>query len=181
MTLRKLIQEDLEMVLAWRNAPEVRRNMCTSHIISWEEHLGWFKKISSDPSIQYHIFEELQKPLGVVYFTHYNPIHANAFWGFYAGDGAPKGTGLKMEYDALEFAFSTLGLHKLNCEVIAFNQPVINMHKKVGFVEEGCFRDYYFDGNEFQDVIRLGILHSEWQNVREKLAQRIASKKVKKL
>lgn len=44
-----------------------------------------------------------------------------------------------MEYLALEYAFKDMGLHKLFCEVLAFNAPVIKLHQKFGFkIEEYC-------------------------------------------
>lgn len=173
MTLHKLSENDLSQILEWRNAPEVRRNMYSNHIITWEEHLAWFLAIQHDPTKLWYLYIQNEVPLGVVYFTSYSAKYRNAFWGFYASNHAPRGTGLNMEFDALEHAFFQLQLHKLNCEVIEFNKKVINMHKKCGFIEEGVFRDFYHDGERYHNVIRLGILDSEWIKCRGNLAERI--------
>ncbi len=79
-----------------------------------------------------------------------------------------------MEYDAINYAFETLKLHKLNCEVIAYNKAVINLHKKTGFVEEGLFRDFHFYKAKYFDVIRLGMLDSEWLQAKIYLEKRMA-------
>ncbi|MDT8384239.1 MAG: UDP-4-amino-4,6-dideoxy-N-acetyl-beta-L-altrosamine N-acetyltransferase [Gammaproteobacteria bacterium] len=172
--LEALREEDLLLVLSWRNAPEVRGNMYSAHEISVVEHMNWYQETKNDPSRLDFIYSDEGRKCGVVYFTQLSIEKRTAFWGFYAASDAPKGTGLKMEYAALEHAFSVLGLHKLNCEVIAFNRGVINMHKKTGFVEEGLFRDFHFDGATYHDVIRFGMLASEWEQCRPALLQRIA-------
>lgn len=172
--LEPLREDDLLLVLGWRNTPEVRGNMYSSHEISIAEHMNWYQEAKNDPSRLYFTYSDEGHKLGVVYFTQLSAVKRMAFWGFYAAPDAPKGTGLKMEYAALEHAFSLLGLHKLNCEVIAFNRQVINMHKKTGFVEEGQFRDFHFDGATYHDVIRLGMLASEWEQCRPALVQRVA-------
>lgn len=171
--LKPLKEDDLGLVLEWRNAPEVRRNMYSTHEISAEEHRGWYASMINDPSRLYFVYMEGSENNGVVYFTNLSTEKKSAFWGFYAGQAAAKGTGLKMEYDALEYAFEVLKLHKLNCEVISFNKSVINGHKKAGFSEEGHFRDYHHDGEKYYDVVRLGMLSSEWQASKENLANRI--------
>ena len=43
------------------------------------------------------------------------------------------------------------------------------MHKKVGFTEEGCFREQFFDGKKRVNVIRMGMLAGEWLSKRDAL------------
>ena len=42
--LRLLVEDDLEMTLAWRNRDEVRRWFKQSDVISLESHRAWFTK-----------------------------------------------------------------------------------------------------------------------------------------
>ena len=44
LQIRSMAEEDLTMVLAWSNHPEVRRFMFTQHEISLEEHTQWFMR-----------------------------------------------------------------------------------------------------------------------------------------
>jgi RimJ/RimL family protein N-acetyltransferase len=67
-----------------------------------------------------------------------------------------------MELLALNYAFDQLKLHKLCCEVLAFNTPVIKLHEKFGFKVEGTLREQYKRGDNFVDIYRLGILAAEW-------------------
>ena len=83
-----------------------------------------------------------------------------------------------MSLDALDHAFNKLRIQKLNAEILASNQRSLDMHKKVGFIEEGRFRDQYYNGNERIDVIRFGMLASDWLQSSRELKSRIAKLKV---
>lgn len=173
--LRVLEKADLELMLPWRNASAVRQAMFSQHEISLEEHRAWFQRMQADSSMRWFLYQDAtQSPLGVVYFTGLNRSPENAFWGFYAKPEVTPGTGLRLSLDALHEAFDELGLHKLNAEVLSSNQRSLDMQKKVGFQEEGRFREQFFNGNAHIDVIRLGMLASEWPNSRKALQARIA-------
>lgn len=175
MPLRPLTEQDLDMVLAWRNAPEVRRNMYTNHEITAAEHQAWFARLKDDATARWFIHEHATgQPDGVVYFTQLQSSNRSAFWGFYVSPDALPGTGTRLGLDALENAFTVLGLHKLNAEAIAGNEASLRFQKKLGFIEEGLFRDFHFDGEAYVDVVRLGILTTEWAFKREEILKRIA-------
>jgi UDP-4-amino-4,6-dideoxy-N-acetyl-beta-L-altrosamine N-acetyltransferase len=175
MPLVCLKESDLELILLWRNAPLVRQAMYTHHIISQDEHYAWFDRIKTDPSIRYYLWLDTNgNPQGVVNFTNLDLMHRTAFWGFYACPLSSPGVGMQMELDALEKAFTEFKLLKLNCEVLESNRSVINMHKKIGFIEEGCFRQQHYDGVSRINIIRLGMLGEEWPECRKKLLARVS-------
>lgn len=180
MSLRKISEDDLLSILDWRNSPEVRQHMYSTHIITEAEHQSWYKRMKLDPQSIWYIHEdEHGKPDGVVYFTDYSKDNQNSFWGFYADPAAPKGTGSQLGIEALDEAFKVLNLHKLNAEVLASNLPSLGLHKKLGFSKEGVFRDFHYDGTQYIDVIRLGILSSEWANIRTTFKKALSVRKVK--
>lgn len=171
--LRAIDSSELELILSWRNAPNVRQNMYTRHEISLSEHLAWWGRTRDRSDQRYFMCEVQGTPLGVVAFTQIDIGNENSSWAFYASPEAPKGTGSKMEYLALEYAFKDMGLHKLFCEVLAFNAPVIKLHQKFGFKIEGVLREQHSVDNSFVDVYRLGILAPEWDSQRESIRQKI--------
>ncbi|MGB0466070.1 MAG: UDP-4-amino-4,6-dideoxy-N-acetyl-beta-L-altrosamine N-acetyltransferase [Pontibacterium sp.] len=161
-TLRTIQPNELELMRSWRNAPNVRVNMYTRHEISQQEHLRWWESIAARPDQQYFMYEINGLPLGIIGFTGINTDSKNSAWAFYASPEAPPGTGSRMEFLALEYAFYTLNLHKLYCEVLAFNTPVIKLHQKFGFKVEGIFREHHNIDSTYADVYRLGLLATEW-------------------
>jgi RimJ/RimL family protein N-acetyltransferase len=112
-------------------------------------------------------------PIGIAAFTGIDMQSQNSAWAFYASPSAPKGTGSKMEYLMLEHAFSEYRLHKLYCEVLAFNTPVIKLHQKFGFGVEGVFRQQHKLNDDFVDIYRLGILATEWQEHRQAMLAKL--------
>ena len=172
--LRPIKDSELELMLSWRNAPVVRENMYTSHEISLTEHMAWWARIRESESQQYFMYEFQGKPLGIVGFTDIDRSNRNSSWAFYASPEAPKGNGSRMEILALYYAFNKLMLHKLCCEVLAFNTPVVKMHEKFGFKVEGVLRDQYHRDGQYIDVYRLGLLSTEWSEVRDGMTSKLS-------
>jgi UDP-4-amino-4,6-dideoxy-N-acetyl-beta-L-altrosamine N-acetyltransferase len=173
--LRHIADDELELMREWRNAPEVRVNMYTQHEIGREEHLTWWEKTKACADQKYFMFEMAGTPTGIAAFTGIDIKSQNAAWAFYASPMAPRGTGSKMEFLMLEYAFCTLQLHKLFCEVLAFNTPVINLHQKFGFKVEGVFREQHRVNGNFIDTYRLGILANEWREQRQAMHEKLMS------
>ncbi|MBK1636518.1 UDP-4-amino-4,6-dideoxy-N-acetyl-beta-L-altrosamine N-acetyltransferase [Rhodovulum adriaticum] len=171
--LRVLEDTDLELIRSWRNAPEVASKMYTRHYISESEHKLWWQNVRERDDQSYFLYEKANIPLGVVSLSQIDTINKNCFWAFYASPCAPPGTGSKMEFLALEHVFGFLGMNKLSCEVLAFNEPVIKLHKKFGFREEGRFREHHRIDDKHVDIIRLGMLAREWSGAREEMKDRI--------
>lgn len=172
--LRPIQDEELELMLAWRNEPSVRQNMYTTHEITFEEHIAWWDRIKRSARDEYFMYEFAGSPMGIVGFNDINQHNRNSFWAFYASPNAATGSGTRMEVLALDYAFRVMNLHKLCCEVLAFNKPVIKLHQKFGFKVEGILRDQYRRDGNFIDIYRLGMLNSEWEESRDSMLSKIA-------
>lgn len=165
--LRTIQDCELELMRSWRNAPTVRANMYTRHEISATEHLAWWERTSKRQDQQYFMYENGNTPLGIVAFTSIDLTNSNSSWAFYAAPDAARGTGARMEFLALDYAFNTLSLHKLHCEVLAFNTAVVRLHQKFGFLIEGTLRQHHKMDNGYVDIIQMGLLAEEWASKRE--------------
>lgn len=175
-TLRPLIDLDLEMVLNWRNAPIVRQNMYTQHEISLAEHRAWWKKTRKLRSELYFVFADNFGAQGVVSFNGMNLVEKSSYWAFYASTDAPKGTGSRMEFLALEFFFGCLGMRKLSCEVLSTNEGVLKLHRKFGFEEEGMFREQVSACGEFTDVCKFALFKESWHARRDRIQKEIVER-----
>lgn len=160
--LREMCDADLEMVLAWRNHPEVRRYMYTQHEIGLDEHRRWFEHCASNPLKHLLVFEHAGAASGFVSFTQMSDGKI-ADWGFYIRPDAPRGCGRLLGQVALQHAFSALGLHKVCGQALAYNERSIGFHRRLGFEQEGILRDQYFDGERYHSVVCFGLLEPEWQ------------------
>ncbi|UYO93978.1 UDP-4-amino-4,6-dideoxy-N-acetyl-beta-L-altrosamine N-acetyltransferase [Pollutimonas sp. M17] len=152
---------DLEMVLAWRNHPKVRRYMYTQHEISLDEHCRWFEQASLDPHRHLLLYEDGPTPLGFVNIYQSAP-GGIADWGFYTAPDAPDGTGRMLGNVTLRYAFSHVSLHKLCGQALALNERSVQFHRSLGFTQEGTLRQQHFDGQHYHDVLCFGLLAQEW-------------------
>jgi UDP-4-amino-4,6-dideoxy-N-acetyl-beta-L-altrosamine N-acetyltransferase len=177
--LRDIAEDELGLMRSWRNHPAIRANMYTQHEIGVPEHLTWWEKMKSRADQKYFMFELDGSPSGIAAFSGIDTKNGNSAWSFYASPTAPRGCGSKMEYLMLEYAFGVLGLHKLYCEVLAYNIPVINLHKNFSFQVEGVFRAHFRSENGWVDICRLGILSSEWQAHRQQMLEKITHRESK--
>lgn len=169
--LRPMSADDLDMVREWRNSDRVRPYMYTTHQITEQEHQTWWSGVSDDDTVRYYIAEVDDRPFGVVNIVDIDHVHGTASWGFYIGaDDAPRGGGSVMEFLALEMAFGQLGVRKLVCEVLAYNERPLRLHEKFGFQREGLRRAHKFHHDHYEDVVELALFASEWPDAAERLA-----------
>lgn len=153
-----------DALLHIRNEANVRSKMYSDHLISREEHRRWLDGLRHTNSRKFYLVETDDGPVGGVGLSNIDRKHGRADWAFYlTGSATGKGLGATLEFTFVNQAFEIEHLHKLNCEVIAFNEPVIRLHKKFGFVEEGRRRDHVRRDGAFYDTVLLGITKEEWQ------------------
>lgn len=182
-SLRQMQDSDLALVLQWRNRDEVRHNMYTNAIISMEEHIRWWHRESVNTATHLLIADVDGKAAGVVNFTHYTGEGGIASWAFYSGDTQVRGIGSLMEVAALEYAFEVLKVRRLECEVLAFNYPVVRFHRKFGFKIEGIKQQAYQRDGELYDIYSLAMLADNWrfnQNVAKAETVKKIPKKITK-
>ena len=164
MSLRAVRDTDLPMLRQWRNAEPVRKAMYTQHVISQEEHEAWWAAQKTRTDRIHLIYEDNGIPVGYVGFSEIDTEQNRAEWAFYASMDAPKGVGRKMEKAALAYAFTTLNLYKLCCEVLEFNERVVRLHKSFGFHQDGLLREHMLINGTRHNVVLLSILKTEWES-----------------
>ncbi len=163
---------DKGKLLAWRNSPDVSRNMNSSHRITEEEHDRWFSNALTDPSRWSRIVCVRGEAVGFATIYGVDMNHRRATWGFYVGEKAWRGQGVgaMVKFRLIEHAFEAMGLHKLCCEILSFNKEGVEMHKRFGFREEGYFREHILKDGQFHDLHCLALLRPEWRAMRAQVA-----------
>lgn len=161
-SIRPMRSSDLELVLTWRNHPNISKWMYTTRSISLNEHRGWYEKARNNPAIYPMIYERKGKAEGFVSVsrTRFSEV---ADWGFYLAPCAPKGSGQSLGIIALNYVFNTLAFRKICGQVLAINESSITFHKDLGFTEEGRLRKQHFDGTQYHDVVCFGLLVDDYK------------------
>lgn len=162
-----LSAEELAMVLKWRNHNEIRKWMYSENIISTKEHEAYIKKLEDDNRNFAWVVKKENTLLGVITFLRVDWNNKNTYFGIYSNPYSKKvGIGRLLDDCSLFLAFEISKLHTMHLEVLESNKRVINLHKKMGFKEEGKLKDFVFKNETWQDVIVMGIKSEDYHNFR---------------
>ena len=154
-----------------RNEDSVRKAMFTDHVISADEHRSWIAALKKDSSRRiWALVNADDRVIGQVGLSRIDPRQGTADWAFYLASSERGGLGFAVEFALLDLAFGPLGIEKLNCEVVEGNAPVLKLHSRFGFREEGMRRSQIRKGNRRVGVHLLGMMREEWQVMRESIA-----------
>lgn len=158
------VQEQVRLI---RNSLPVRVNMYSDHEISQDEHANWLRSLEGNDRERPMVVLLGRDVVGYVALRNIQNAHKVADWAFYIDEESQgRGLGSAIEFRLLELAFGEMRLEKLNCEVLATNEAVINLHKKFGFQLEGIRRSNVSKSGKRVDVHLLGIVAGEWQSAR---------------
>lgn len=167
--LRPITADDTELAVRWRNQPSVVANFLYRKPITPKDHENWLaNKVFKGLVHQFIVCRnEDDKPLGSAYLQNFDEESRRAEWGIYLGEEQTygKGVGTEAGHLILDYAFNTLGLHKVVSRVLARNTASARMSEKVGSIQEAYLRDEYFLDGQYEDLILFGIF-----NPREQIA-----------
>ncbi|MEV4711167.1 GNAT family N-acetyltransferase [Micromonospora sp. NPDC049374] len=152
--LRDATEDDVNLMLSWRNQEINRQVSKTSHVITAEEHRRWWSAVRQDPARRVLTYLREGVPSGAVtYFDLRLSGPRTGGWGFYldaeglAERGETLPAWLEVMREAVDHAFDVLALDRLDGEVLAHNTVVRQMNRRLRFVE-GPGRQETHDGRE---------------------------------
>jgi UDP-4-amino-4,6-dideoxy-N-acetyl-beta-L-altrosamine N-acetyltransferase len=166
-SVRVLLEDDLDLILEWRNDPRVREHMFNQGVIEASAHRRWFDEVQKNSLAHIFVYEIHGKPCGFFRLDEHSDGQRSGVWGFYTAPDAPRGTGRQLGTAAIEHAFGPLDWHRLAGWTLASNERSIRMHVALGFRQEGLMREYHRIGDTFVDVCCFGLLRSEWPITKE--------------
>lgn len=173
--LRPLVMDDAPFLNKWVNDPENRRYMTTSIPISEITEKGWIEKQSahsmSPASITFVIETKKGKPIGTMGLNAISWVHRHATTGSMIGDKAYRGKGYAKDAKMvlLQYAFDTLGLHKIISHAFAVNLASTEYNKRCGYVQEAVLKDEFFREGRYHDVAVLACFRPTWAQAAKKL------------
>jgi len=141
--LRPAHDSDRDLVLAWRNHPEVRAVSLTQHEIGADEHSRWWSAVQQDPEREVLVYDRRGVPAGVVTFFDIDRAAGSAWWGYYLDNAGLSARGelmpawIDIQRKAIRYAFEELSVRTLEGEVLAANDAVRRLNRRHGFTEVG--------------------------------------------
>lgn len=168
VTLRTIEEEDLQFLRETLNEPEVRRYLGQQTPTNMHQEREWFEERgSSDESVNLLVCvgEDGTDPAGTVGFGPADAADGSAELGlFLAPDYWGQGYGTEAARLATTYAFAERRLHRMVARAVAENAASCRIWEKLGFREEGRFREAAFHGGEYRDVVYYAVLADEWDH-----------------
>jgi ribosomal-protein-alanine N-acetyltransferase len=170
--LRELRASDAPSLFALLTTEEVARFISPppTTVEGFEKFIAW--TIRQRAAGTYACFAVTLKgydtAIGIFQMRETEPGFGTAEWGF--AIGSPFwGTGVFQEGAdlVLEFAFETLGVHRLEARSAVRNGRGNGALRKVGAVQEGLLRKSFLRNGEYLDQVLYGIVEDDWRSSRE--------------
>ncbi len=113
-----------------------------------------------------HAVED-DKPIGSISLDSFDWIAGNSWVGIGIGepDYRSKGYGTDAMQVIVRYAFRVLNQHRVSLGVFEYNTRAIRSYEKAGFIEEGRLRQWVNRFGRRWDVIYMGILRKEWEQL----------------
>ena len=176
VTLRELRASDAPSLFALLTTEEVTRFISPppTTVEGFEKFIAWTHRQRTAGT--YACFavtvQGYDTAIGIFQVRETEPGFGTAEWGF--AIGSPFwGTGVFKEGAALviEFAFETLGVHRLEARSAVRNGRGNGALRKLGAVQEGVMRKSFMRKGEYLDQVLYAIVEDDWRASREADAQ----------
>ena len=172
--LRHVERDDLPRFVEWLNDPQVILGLSLRFPLSMDEEESWYEQVLKSPNEERPLcieakLEEGWQLIGNSGLFSIDWRNRNGEFGIFIGDKSnwDQGYGTEVVRLILQHGFSTLNLHRIFLRVIADNQRAIRVYEKIGFVHEGRQRQAEYLGGQYHDVLFLGMLRPEWEELME--------------
>lgn len=165
VSLRPITDADTDLIVEWRNNPNVYKYFIFREKFTAEMHRNWLKtRVATGQVVQYIILAgDERRPVGSVYYRDIDPRHECAEYGIFIGDDSCRGMGIGTETAKLftDFALDVLHIHRVFLKVLGGNEKARRSYEKAGFVYEGTMRDMVKLDGKFHDVVYMSKLNEE--------------------
>lgn len=174
--LRPIEEGDLSACQRWINDPDCRRYLISQLPMNASSEQSWLKSlnVSSNPSTiaLAIVLKRGDRFIGNTELHRIDWLNRHAESGAMIGEAGfrDQGYGSEAKTLMLEYAFNSLGLHRISSSVFAKNLRSLAYLKKAGYREEGVRRERFFRNGEWIDEILLGILAQDWRDAQRALS-----------
>jgi RimJ/RimL family protein N-acetyltransferase len=170
-TLRELRLSDAPALFAALTSEQVSRFISPppATVDGFERFIGW--TIRQRQAGQYVCFAVVphgaDTAVGIFQIRSLEPAFGTAEWGFaLASEFWGSGIFVDGAKLAVDYAFTILGVHRLEARAAVINGRGNGALRKLGAVQEGTLRRSFLKNGEYMDQTLWTILHDEWMQAK---------------
>jgi len=157
--------ENREATFKWINSEDVRRGILRNEKTTWPEHENWFRRLRDDrKNIHFQILDDDCAFIGCISLKNIDWENGSGELMIYIGDAENRGK--HFGYRAIKLfiehtCFLYFNMRKIYVTVSAENIIARHLYKRCGFIEEGVFKDAFFQDGKYIDVIKMVRISDE--------------------
>jgi UDP-4-amino-4,6-dideoxy-N-acetyl-beta-L-altrosamine N-acetyltransferase len=139
VTLKRIIQSDIELVRTWRNDPKISKYMNYREIIDPEMQQKWFTTVNNSSNYYFLIMVD-DKKIGLTNLKNIHYDEKTMEWGLFIYEDEYLGTLVPFQtgFCLFDFGFLELGIETSTSHILATNTNAIKFNKAFGFqLEDG--------------------------------------------
>lgn len=162
ITIRSFAEADVPKKVEWINDPENNQHLHYDIPLSVEKTLAWFHAKDNARRVDC-IIECDGVPVGLIGLLAIDRTHNKAEFYISMGETAYKKRGIATRASkiVLDYAFHTLGLHKVYLNTDGENVAAHRLFEKVGFRREGYFVEDMVHRGRYIDRIRYAVVNGK--------------------
>ncbi len=171
VSLREIAATDAPTLVSLLTTPEVSRFLSQppTTVAEFRRFVEWAvaERVAGRYICYVIVPHEAQRPVGLIHVRELEPRMATAEWGFALGS-TYWGSGYFMDAgrQVIDFAFGTLGVHRLEARAALQNGRCNNALQKIGAVKEAVLRRSFMRGGEYLDQALWTIVDDDWSRAR---------------
>ena len=160
--LRLMTREDTDLIVAWRNSDDVRKNFIYQEPFTRQGHEDWIRNMVEKGKVVQDIICDLasDRPLGSVYIRDIDRQHNKAEYGIFIWEAHARGRGIGTAAAKLmlRYCFAEEKLHRIYLRALAGNERAIRSYEKAGFRKEACLKDDVRIDGKYCDIIWMAAI-----------------------
>jgi RimJ/RimL family protein N-acetyltransferase len=169
VALGPLRRDLVPLYLRWVNDLEVLQTLTAlAWPITLEAEEAWYERMStSETSATFTLYErDGLRPIGTTGLANIDRNNRTAVFGILIGekDCWGRGYGTEATRLVLDYAFTGMGLHSVWLWAQASNERGLRAYRRAGFREIGRRRQAHRRGSEFEDLVLMDCLASEFES-----------------
>ena len=170
--LRPAERSDIPTFVRWLSDKRTTRNLALRSPIGQAMEERWFEDLLDHHGRDRWHFVicrlEDGRPVGSLDLHEVSVNNGSAGLGIVIGDPADRSQGYGGDaiQVLVDFGFDELRLERVWLDVYESNPDARRLYERIGFVHEATFRHGIYRGGRYDDVHRLAVLRSEWDERR---------------
>jgi RimJ/RimL family protein N-acetyltransferase len=165
ISFRRIVENDLEMILHWRTKPEITRYMNSDIDFDLEKQKRWYKDVVCKRTrAQHWVILQADRPIGVLNIADYDQQNKQTSWGFYIGETDAWLVGALIPVYFYNYMFFTRdkSIKKIVGQVFNLNTKVLQIHRFHGCIEKEVIENLVFKNNQYFDVTIIEMTRDVW-------------------